>query len=54
MNCPVPCSFAFVDFENADDAKAALEEFNNTDIEGRTVRLEYCASRDGGQNRSGM
>ena len=49
-----PCSFAFVDFENTEDAKAALEEFNNTDIEGRMVRLEFCQSRDGGgQNKSG-
>ena len=36
-----------------EDAKAALEEFNNTDIEGRSVRLEFCQSRDGGQAKSG-
>uniref|UniRef100_A0A8C4YYZ7 Nucleolin n=1 Tax=Gadus morhua TaxID=8049 RepID=A0A8C4YYZ7_GADMO len=48
-----PKGFAFVDFENMEDAKAALEEFNNTDIEGRSVRLEFCQSRDGGQAKSG-
>ncbi|XP_043926826.1 nucleolin [Protopterus annectens] len=39
-----PKGFAFVDFETVEDAKEALETYNNTEIEGRTVRLEYSQS----------
>lgn len=50
-------SFAFVDFESTDDAKEALENLNNTDIEGRTIRLEYSQQNnrgnDGGRGNSG-
>lgn len=49
-------SFAFVEFESTDDAKEALENLNNTDIEGRSVRLEYSQNsggRDGGRGNSG-
>lgn len=49
-------SFAFIEFENAEDAKEALENFNNTEIEGRSIRLEYSQSgggRDGGRGNSG-
>ncbi|XP_039985188.1 nucleolin isoform X3 [Xiphias gladius] len=48
--------FAFVEFESTDDAKEALENLNNTDIEGRSVRLEYSQNsggRDGGRGNSG-
>lgn len=49
-------SFAFVEFESTDDAKDALENLNNTDIEGRSIRLEYSQSSgrgDGGRGNSG-
>lgn len=49
-------SFAFVEFESTDDAKDALENLNNTEIEGRTIRLEFSQSgggRDGGRGSSG-
>ncbi|MBN3321432.1 NUCL protein, partial [Atractosteus spatula] len=48
--------YAFIDFENAEDAKEALEMHNNTDIEGRTIRLEYsklAQKSDGGRGSSG-
>ncbi|KAG7217532.1 hypothetical protein INR49_021459 [Caranx melampygus] len=48
--------FAFVEFESTDDAKEALENLNNTEIEGRTIRLEYSQNsggRDGGRGNSG-
>lgn len=50
-------SFAFVEFESTDDAKEALDNLNNTEIEGRTIRLEYSQSAggrgDGGRGNSG-
>lgn len=50
-------SFAFVEFDTTDDAKEALENLNNTDIEGRTIRLEYSQQNnrgnDGGRGNSG-
>lgn len=50
-------SFAFVEFESTDDAKEALENLNNTDIEGRSIRLEYSQQNtrgnDGGRGNSG-
>uniref|UniRef100_A0A3P8WAE9 Nucleolin n=1 Tax=Cynoglossus semilaevis TaxID=244447 RepID=A0A3P8WAE9_CYNSE len=48
--------FAFVEFESADDAKDALENLNNTEIDGRTIRLEFSQNsggRDGGRGNSG-
>ncbi|XP_056304560.1 nucleolin isoform X2 [Danio aesculapii] len=36
-----PKGYAFVEFENVEDSKEALENCNNTDIEGRSIRLEY-------------
>ncbi|XP_067370797.1 nucleolin isoform X2 [Channa argus] len=48
--------FAFVEFESTDDAKEALENLNNTEIDGRSIRLEYSQNsggRDGGRGNSG-
>lgn len=36
-----PCRFAFIEFPSVEDAKEALDSCNNTEIEGRTIRLEY-------------
>uniref|UniRef100_UPI00398E8EA9 nucleolin n=1 Tax=Pristiophorus japonicus TaxID=55135 RepID=UPI00398E8EA9 len=36
-----PKGFAFVKFESIEDAKEALENHGNTEIEGRTVRLDF-------------
>lgn len=33
--------FAIVKFESPEDAKEALDSHNNTEVEGRTVRLEF-------------
>jgi len=44
--------FAFVEFENEEDAKEAMETVNNTDIEGRTVRIEY-SQQMGNRRESG-
>lgn len=44
--------FAFVEFENEDDAKEAMESVNNTEIEGRTVRIEY-SQQMGNRRESG-
>ncbi|XP_074524644.1 nucleolin [Halichoeres trimaculatus] len=51
-----PKGFAFLEFESTDDAKEALENLNNTEIEGRSIRLEYSQNsggRDGGRGNSG-
>ncbi|KAG7456842.1 hypothetical protein MATL_G00240200 [Megalops atlanticus] len=40
-----PKGFAFVEFENVEDATEALESMNNTEVEGRSVRLEYSQSQ---------
>ncbi|XP_075944250.1 nucleolin isoform X1 [Anarhichas minor] len=50
-----PKGFAFVEFETTEDAKDALDNLNNTDIEGRSIRLEYSqnSGRDGGRGNSG-
>lgn len=48
--------FAFVEFETVKDATDALENFNNTDIEGRSIRLEYSQNSgrgDGGRGNTG-
>ncbi|XP_048397924.1 nucleolin [Stegostoma tigrinum] len=36
-----PMGIAFVKFESIEDAKEALENHSNTEIEGRTVRLDF-------------
>lgn len=45
--------FAFVEFENTDDAKEAMDSCNNTDIEGRSIRLEFSQNRGEGGGRGG-
>ncbi|KAM6443886.1 nucleolin [Liasis olivaceus] len=45
-----PKGYAFIDFPTAEDAKEAMNSCNNTEIEGRTIRLEFSTS--GGQNRN--
>ncbi|XP_040040876.2 nucleolin isoform X3 [Gasterosteus aculeatus] len=50
-----PKGFAFLEFDSAEDAKDALENLNNTDIDGRSIRLEYSqnSGRDGGRGNMG-
>lgn len=44
--------FGFVTFEEADDAEKAIEKMNNSEIDGRAVRVEKA--RDSrGQRKSG-
>ncbi|NXU75092.1 NUCL protein, partial [Oreotrochilus melanogaster] len=38
-----PKGYAFVEFPTAEDAKEALNSCNNTEIEGRPIRLEFSA-----------
>ncbi|XP_077641825.1 nucleolin isoform X2 [Lonchura striata] len=38
-----PKGYAFVDFATAEDAREALNSLNNTEIEGRTIRLEFSS-----------
>ncbi|XP_059801188.1 nucleolin isoform X2 [Hypanus sabinus] len=43
-----PKGYAIVKFESIEDAKEALESHNNTEIEGRNVRIEYNQGQRGG------
>ncbi|XP_030351904.1 nucleolin [Strigops habroptila] len=38
-----PKGYAFVEFPTTEDAKEALNSCNNTEIEGRTIRLEFSS-----------
>lgn len=55
---PSSSRYAFVEFENVEDSKEALENCNNTDIEGRSIRLEFSQNDrergGGGRGNSGM
>lgn len=46
-------SFAFVEFETVQDATDALENLNNTDIEGRSIRLEFSQNSGKGEGSRG-
>ncbi|XP_060933550.1 nucleolin [Limanda limanda] len=51
-----PKGFAFVEFETAEEAKEAMDTLNNSEIEGRSIRLEYSQNsggRDGGRGNTG-
>ncbi|XP_059400119.1 nucleolin-like [Carassius carassius] len=51
-----PKGFAFLEFESVEDAKEAMENCNNTEIEGRSIRLEYSQNdrdRSSGGGRGG-
>ncbi|XP_056270446.1 nucleolin [Pseudoliparis swirei] len=50
-----PKGFAFLEFETTEEATDALENLNNTDIDGRSVRLEYSqnSGRDGARGNAG-
>ncbi|XP_010082486.1 PREDICTED: nucleolin [Pterocles gutturalis] len=39
-----PKGYAFVEFPTTEDAKEALNSCNNTEIEGRAIRLEFSSS----------
>ncbi|CAH2248194.1 nucleolin isoform X1 [Pelobates cultripes] len=46
-----PKGFAFIEFSTVEEAKDAIESLNNTEIEGRTIRLEF--STGGGPQGGG-
>ncbi|KAJ5495659.1 hypothetical protein N7539_000775 [Penicillium diatomitis] len=37
--------FGFVTFADLEDAQSALEQFNNTDLDGKRIRVEYAQPR---------
>lgn len=41
-----PKGFGYIEYSSVDEAKAALEALNGTEISGRAVRLDYAAQRD--------
>ncbi|XP_037105132.1 nucleolin isoform X1 [Syngnathus acus] len=47
-----PKGFAFLEFESTEDAKEAIETMNNTELEGRTMRLEF-SQNSGGRSEGG-
>ncbi|CAN8190645.1 unnamed protein product [Coccothraustes coccothraustes] len=48
-----PKGYAFVDFATTEDAREALNSYNNTEIEGRTIRLEFSAQKGNANARGG-
>ncbi|KAF2187011.1 RNA-binding domain-containing protein [Zopfia rhizophila CBS 207.26] len=50
-----PKGFGYVDFTSVDEAKAALEALNGTDIAGRVIRIDFASPRDNnGPQRGGF
>jgi nucleolin len=53
-----PKGFGYVEFEDVDQAKAALEALAGQDVAGRSIRLDYAPARDnnnaGGGGRGGF
>jgi len=48
--------FGFVEMTNAEDASKAIEQFNDTELKGRSIKVNEAKSpesRLGGGNRSG-
>ncbi|MBD3366520.1 RNA-binding protein [candidate division WWE3 bacterium] len=37
--------FGFVEFENAEDAKKAMAEMNESEVEGRTIKVDEARPR---------
>ncbi|NXH03202.1 NUCL protein, partial [Loxia leucoptera] len=48
-----PKGYAFVDFATTEDAREALNSYNNTEIEGRTIRLEFSSQKGNTNARGG-
>lgn len=38
--------FGFVEFENEDDAKKAIEQLNNSELDGRTITVNEARPRE--------
>jgi RNA recognition motif-containing protein len=38
--------FGFVEFENVDDAKKAIEQLNNSDLDGRQITVNEARPRE--------
>jgi len=47
--------FAFVEFDNADDAESARQNLDGTDLDGRTIKVDVAQERQrsGGGHRGG-
>ncbi|KAF2270483.1 RNA-binding domain-containing protein, partial [Lojkania enalia] len=50
-----PKGFGYVDFSTVEEATAALEALNGTDIAGRSIRIDFAGARDNnGGGRGGF
>ncbi|KAM7013349.1 nucleolin [Passerculus sandwichensis] len=49
-----PKGYAFVDFATTEDAREAFNSYNNTEIEGRTIRLEFSTQKGNANARGGF
>ncbi len=45
--------FAFVEMENEDDAQAAIEELDGSEIDGRVVKVNKARPKESAGNRGG-
>ncbi|NWZ14039.1 NUCL protein, partial [Agelaius phoeniceus] len=48
-----PKGYAYVDFATTEDAREAFNSYNNTEIEGRTIRLEFSTQKGNTNARGG-
>ncbi len=45
--------FGFVEMATPEEAAAAIDRFNETELKGRNIRVDQARPREGGGNRSG-
>jgi cold-inducible RNA-binding protein len=45
--------FGFVELADAAAANKAIQQFNDTELKGRNIRVNEARSREGGQGRTG-
>jgi RNA recognition motif-containing protein len=45
--------FGFVEMSDAEEAAKAIEQFNETELKGRNIRVDEARPREGGGNRGG-
>jgi cold-inducible RNA-binding protein len=45
--------FGFVEMADAAAANKAIQQFNDTELKGRNIRVNEARSREGGQGRTG-
>jgi cold-inducible RNA-binding protein len=45
--------FGFVEFANRDSAQEAVDKMNGSDLDGRTIRVDFASANQGGEGGNG-